>query len=577
MTGSPLLAALVALLLLQTGCERRESPPVAAGTTAPAAWSALVDEWLESDLRANPLFAFYSGRNEYAGVLPDWSEAGLAAELQRLHDWKARVTAVDPGLLDEDQRFEREALLAVVDGSLFWREAADWPHRNAEFYALNPSLYLDRPYADATRRLADYTRWAAAIPRATAQIAANIRGAKPRVFIDHALSTYGPMADFLDAEVPKVFAGIGDADAQAAFHEQNARAVKAFRDLQKHFESLRPTQTEDFALGPKLFAQMLFDNERVDTPLEALEAAGRADLERNRTALVAACAKLVPGRSIRECIAREEREKPAGSDMLALARTQLGQLRQFLVDHDVVAIPGEEQAEVRAAPPYNAQNFAYMDPSPPLHKELPAFYYLASPDPAWPRQKQLDYVPSRANLLFTSVHEIWPGHFLQFLHSNRTGSTIAKVYVGYAFAEGWAHYAEELMWDLGLGADEPTAHVGQLRQALLRNVRFLSAIGLHTQGMTVAQSRQMFLEAAYQDEGNAEQQAARGAYDPAYLNYTLGKLLIRRLRGDWCATRGGVDDRRCWKQFHDAFLSHGGPPIPLVRGAMMGEAPSSRF
>ena len=141
--------------------------------------------------------------------------------------------------------------------------------------------------------------------------------------------------------------------------------------------------------------------------------------------------------------------------------------------------------------------------------------------------------------------------------------------MGYAFAEGWAHYTEEMMWDAGLGANDPETHVGQLTEALLRDVRFLSAIGMHTGRMSVAESEKMFRESAFADAGDARQQAARGTFDPAYLNYTMGKLMIRKLRADWTATRGG---RSAWREFHDQFLSFGGPPIPLVRAALLGEA-----
>jgi len=113
-----------------------------------------------------------------------------------------------------------------------------------------------------------------------------------------------------------------------------------------------------------------------------------------------------------------------------------------------------------------------------------------------------------------------------------------------------------------------------LSNALRRDCRYLSAILLHTGRMTVDQSRQMFQKECFQDEGNARQQAARGTYDPAYLNYTLGKLMIKRLREDWIAKRGG---RKAWKEFHDQFLSYGGPPIPLVRSQMMGGAPAAKF
>src|SRR5262249_40419775 len=157
----------------------------------------------------------------------------------------------------------------------------------------------------------------------------------------------------------------------------------------------------------------------------------------------------------------------------------------------------------------------------------------------------------------------------QFLHANRAPSKFAQVFQTYAFVEGWAHYAEEMMYDAGLGANDPSMHIGQLTEALLRNVRFLSAIGLHTGRMTVAESEKMFRESAFSDAGNARHQAARGTFDPGYLNYTLGKLMIRKLRDDWPSSRGG---RSAWRDFHDPFLQYGGPPIPLVRNAMLGES-----
>ena len=158
--------------------------------------------------------------------------------------------------------------------------------------------------------------------------------------------------------------------------------------------------------------------------------------------------------------------------------------------------------------------------------------------------------------------------------------------MGYAFAEGWAHYCEEMMYEKGLGKGDPEKHIGQLTDALLRDVRLLSSIGLHTHGMTVAQSEKMFREQAFQDPGNARQQAARGTFDPAYLNYTLGKLMIRKLRSDWTAKQPGsgsatppatdsatppADEQALWHDFHDKFLSYGGPPIPLLRKEMLGE------
>jgi hypothetical protein len=259
------------------------------------------------------------------------------------------------------------------------------------------------------------------------------------------------------------------------------------------------------------------------------------------------------------------RHKPEGGTIVA-GIEQLKVLRKFVVDHKLVTIPSDEVAMVHEAPAYNRSNLAYINVPGPYDLGMPSTYFIAPPDPKWSQADREAYLPPLAFLEFVSVHEVWPGHFLQFLHANRCPSRSGRVFVGYAFAEGWAHYSEEMMWEAGLDNASPETHVGQLVNALMRDVRFLCAIGLHTQGMTVATCEQMFREQAFLDPANARQQAARGTYDPAYLNYTMGKLMIRKLRADWTAPRGGRD---AWREFHDRFLSYGGPPIPLVREQMM--------
>jgi uncharacterized protein (DUF885 family) len=251
---------------------------------------------------------------------------------------------------------------------------------------------------------------------------------------------------------------------------------------------------------------------------------------------------------------------------------QLDLLRSFVVEHKLVRIPSDDPILVDQAPPYQATNFAYINPAGPFDKGMPSTYYIAPPDPSWPKAEQDAYTPGLADLMSTSVHEVWPGHFLHSLHSNRSESLFGRLFLSYAYTEGWAHYAEEMMWEAGLSGGlaggRAEYRVGQVNKALYRNVRYICAIGMHTQGMKVEQCERMFREDAFQDPGNARQQAARGTYDPGYLNYSLGKLMIRKLRDDWTATRGG---REAWGAFHDAFLSFGGPPVPMARKAMMGD------
>jgi uncharacterized protein (DUF885 family) len=401
---------------------------------------------------------------------------------------------------------------------------------------------------------------------AAAQIRSNMKGPLPRTFIDRARGAFGGFADYFKTDVPTIFAGVTDSASRREFAAANAGAIKAMKDLDAYFASLQPSQDEKFALGPDLFKSMLFQIERVDTPLEELERIGRADLDRNVAALKVECAKFAPGKSLQECMQKMAAHKPAEATPDA-ARRQLAVLRQFIIDKNIVTIPGTEVAEVGESPPYARWNFAYIVIPGPYEHNMPSTYYVAPPDPAWTAKEKADYLPGEMNLLFTSAHEVWPGHFLQFLHANRSPSEFGQVFVGYAFAEGWAHYSEELMWEAGLGNGDPETHIGQLSEALLRNARFLSAIGLHTKGWTVAQSEKFFREEGFQDAATAKQQAARGTFDPEYLDYTMGKLMIRKLRADWTASRGG---QAAWKEFHDKFLSYGGPPIPMVRRAMLG-------
>jgi hypothetical protein len=345
--------------------------------------------------------------------------------------------------------------------------------------------------------------------------------------------------------------------------------------LKNYLIGLRKTANDKFPLGKELFAEMMKDTERVDLPVEQIEAAGRADLKRNTEALKAECDTYLPKGSLAACIAKMSADKPPGGPVEA-ARLQLVELKKFVREHDIVSIPSEDQALVAEAPAYNRSNSAFIQVPGPYDHGVASIYNIAPPDPQWSKAEQAAYIPGQATLLFTSVHEVWPGHFLQFLHSNADPDKLEALWVGYAFAEGWAHYCEEMMYDEGLGKGDPEKHIGQLTDALLRDVRLLSAIGMHTAGMTVAESEKMFKEQAFQDPGNARQQAARGSYDPAYLNYTLGKLMIRKLKSDWIAKTAnggtaGADEKKLLHDFHDQFLAHGGPPIPLLRTLMMGE------
>jgi uncharacterized protein (DUF885 family) len=559
------------------GANRQAAAPsvTTSARAVPSGWDAFVDSYLESYFVANPTFAVAQGRHEFDGRLPDWSRAGIQAQIARLEAARATTLAFADAVLSPEQRFQRAYVLSRIDADLFWLRDASQPFSNPAFYfdaGLDPGIYVSLPYAPAEQRMRAFIRYALAVPVAVQQIRANLHTPLPATFVEYGSAGFNGFAQFYRGTVPKAFAEVSDAALQRELASAIEIAARAMTELAKWIES-RPARADAaYVLGAERFRAMLQKTEAVTTPLAELEAIGRADLARNRATLELACQSYLPKGTLAACVAKQAADKPEGGPVDG-ARKQLAQLRQYIVDHRIVSIPSDEDARVELAPPYKRQNFAYIEIPGPYEAKLPSTYYIAPPDPSWSKAEQAAYVPGKADLLFTSVHEVWPGHFLQFLHSNRAAWRFGQLFVGYAFAEGWAHYAEELLVEEGIAAAAPELQIGQSLNALLRDVRFLCAIGLHTQGMSVERCEQMFKEQAFQDAGNARQQASRGTYDPGYLNYTLGKLMIRKLRADWLRENPG----RSRGQFHDLLLSFGGPPIPLLRAKLLAHPADALF
>ena len=562
--------------LLLNGCGQSRPPQAPTKTESPAsqAWKKTANGFMEEYLQTNPFFAAQQGRHEFDGELTDLSAHGLKRLAAMLHDGQKTVSAVDPATLEPREQFDREYLLAVISRDLFWLEKSQFPSKNPGWYLqnLDPDMFLSRDYAPLDVRMKAYIKYARNVPKMAKDIQDNLKSPMPKSYVELGIAQFGGLQDFFAKSVAPVFASVSDPALQKQLTDANTNAANAMGTLKAYLVGERKNANDNFAFGPDLFAQMLKDTELVDMPVDQIEAAGKADLDRNTEALKTECAAYAPKATLAQCVAKVDANKPKLGPVEE-ARAMLPTLKDFVVQNKVVSIPNDTQALVAEAPPYNAQNAAYINVPGPFDHGVASTYNIAPPDPKWSKAEQQAYIKGEAILLFTTVHEVWPGHFLQFLVSNSNPNKLEALWIGNAYAEGWAHYCEEMMVEMGLAKGDPEKHIGQLVDALLRDVRLLSAIGLHTKGMTTAQSEKMFREQAFQDPGNARQQAARGTYDPAYLVYTMGKLMIRKLRTDWVAKtvpNAAPDDQSHWHDFHDAFLSYGGPPIPLVRKQMVG-------
>ena len=561
-----ILFAILASVML-VACSGRDDDAVAPIVEAKQPWSKFVATVIDDYYRQNPESATDAGLHQYDGQMSDMS----AASMQAYGSWIDSVLAEAASYtnLEGIEAFERDYLTTSLSGQLFWLRDSEFPSKNPMVYSgtIGISVFIDREYAPLDQRMQAYTQYIGQVPGMLEQMKKNLQPPLPAPYIEMGHRIFSGLVEYLSTTVPEVFAPVEDEQLQRQFTAANDAAIEAIQRSVRWLEDLKATATNDYALGEERFLKMLRTSQGVDVTLVELKAAGQKNLDANLQMLHAACAEFAPGASTKDCMAKAMANKPP-EGAVAGAERQLPLLRKFVEDNDIASIPGTEDALVDEAPPHRRFNFAYINIPGPFETGLPSTYYIAPPDPTWSEEDQLAYIPGETDLLAVSVHEVWPGHFLQYLHSNRTENNVGQHFGTYTFSEGWAHYTEQMMVDAGLGDGDPEVRIGQLQNALLRNVRYMSAIGLHTEGMTIEESQAMFEEKAFKDFGNASQQAYRGTYDPGYLNYTLGKLMINKLRDDWTTGKGG---REAWGRFHDQFLSYGVPPIPLIREQMLGD------
>lgn len=572
--ASPSFAA----ALLLTACKptpseppKTEAPAAAPTESESARFVALRTSILDNYYEIFPARAVELGLHAYDGKLRDTTDAGLKLEIDFIAQARADLEAIDRSALSDLERVERDTLIIAARGELFELQARRAPWRNPMFYLgdLNLTPYIARDYAPLTERAAGIIAVAEGSTKHLANAATNLEAELPKPWIETALLQVRGTIAFVKTDVPAAMADLPPAEAEAlkTALETMAQALAGYEALL--VERLEQA-TDEYALGPEMFVAMLRETQGIDVSLDRLSELGQADLDRNLAAMKAAAKSIAPKASVRATVLGVQSDKPAADRVLATATEQSAAMREFLIAKKLISIPSEDVAVLRESPPFMRWNAAFLDPAGALATGTqPSFYYISPPDPSWPKEQQRAYIPGETDLLFITIHEVWPGHFLHGLHQKAQPSAVLKTYWNYAMGEGWAHYTEEMMWDAGVSDDE-RVHVGQLQNALLRNVRYMSAIGLHTGGMTQEQSLAMFRDHAFQDEANARQQAVRGTFDPMYLAYTLGKLIIFKLRDDMKAKVEAEGGTFSLAAFHDELLSYGAAPLPVIREAMLG-------
>jgi uncharacterized protein (DUF885 family) len=539
-----------------------------------AAFTKLVDDVFDAGDRYSPTRAVGNGFHAYDAQIEDRSRARIEQRIAELHGLLDRLGKIDRAALAFDNAIDAQAIDGNLRSELLSMETLKLWTKNPSAYAGQPGAAVDalmkRDFAPKKDRLRALIARLRGVPAIYAAGKANIAD-PPKEFTDVALGRAKGTAGFLEGAVAtwaRDAAG-GDAALLAEFETANRAAIAANREFLTWLQSdLLPRSRGSFVLGEARFLEKLRYDEMVDLPLAELLAKGEANLKKDHDDFVATAKKIDPAKTAAQVMATLGDQHPTADDLIAAVGRSVEVARQFVIDKDLVTIPSEVRPRVQPTPPYaRGTGFASMDtPGPYETRATEAFYYVEPVEPDWDAKHKDEHLRlfNLPVVGLINVHEAFPGHYVQFLYSPRFPTKTRKLLGAGTNAEGWAHYAEQMMVDQGFGGGDPKIRLAQLSEALVRDCRYVVGVKLHTKGMTVEEGARLFVDQCFQEPAVAYVEARRGTFNPTYLYYTLGKLEIQELAAEYMKKKGAT-----LKQFHDAFVAQGALPIPLVRQILL--------
>jgi len=559
---------------------------VFAAQTEDAEYEAVAEEYIKTYLAAHPLQGTALGLHEYDGKISDYSRLALDAELNRLQRFDDRLSKFDATKLSPRQSIDLRILQTAVKKDLFELQDMSMFERNPMVYAraADVNTYIKRNFAPLEDRIRSLIAIESQIPNILIAARTNLNEKLPKPFVELAIQIARGSADFLKKDLVAAISGLKDEQLRSAFQEANRKAASALNDYAAWLEREKlPKASLDFALGEEKFRRFLAQTELVDLPPQKILEIGMAQLKAEQDAFAEAAKKVDPNKSPIEVFKQIQSEHPTPDKLIPDVAKDLDKIRKYVLSHHLVSIPSDIRAKVKETPQYlRATSFASMDTPGPFEKRATeAYYYVTPTENNWPEKQKQEWL--MAFNYYTSdvvsIHEAYPGHYVQFLHLNASpASKVEKIFGSYAFIEGWAHYCEKMMLDEGFGGPATSTsseddikraakyRMAKADEALLRLCRLCVSIKMHTQNMSLDEATKFFQDNCYYEEKPARQEAIRGTFDPGYLNYTLGKLQILKLRDDYKAQEG---DDFSLQKFHNELLNHGMPPIRLLREIML--------
>ena len=535
-----------------------------------------VDEYLAYLHEVHPTNATFDGIHVHDDLLEDLSRQSIDAQISDLGAFARRLAAIDPTRLTDLERLERPALENNIRARLFEMEQVRTWERNPKYYSdiiatsiASQALFDYAPLSERARRIASKLRQ---VPRLVQAARDNIRDA-PGIYVKVGLESIRGTQRFIDEDLPRAFSRLDDLHILGDLADTSSEASASLGGLIEYLErDLAPKSKGSFRLGRERFEEKLRLEEGLDMDADRLLAIATRELQAVQEEFRRVAGRLNGG-DPQAAWEKTKADHPPAGQLVQTAQQQLGELVEFIERERIVSIPPGAPVDVAPTPRFYRWTFASMwTPGPFEARPLRATYYITDVDPSWTDDRKTEHLRdfNYGALWSISIHEVFPGHFLHYQHLRQVDSKLRKsiLFSSTAFVEGWAHYCEQMMLDEGFRKGEPGVRLGQLAEALIRLCRFIVGIRLHCEDMSVEQGVRFFRDEAYLEEGNARREAERGTFDPSYVLYTAGKLMIQKLREDYKAKTGAQYSLRA---FHDTLLANGTVPVWLHRALMLGQ------
>ena len=536
-----------------------------------------VDDYLAYLHEVLPSQASLDGLHLHDDLLEDLSRPATDAHVHALAGFRRRLHQMDPATLPPTERVEHSIVAANIEARMFELEVVRGLERNPQLYAdalgtslAGQALFAYAPEPERARRVVSKLRQ---VPRLVQAARDNIKDC-PGIFVKIGLETWRGALKFVESDLPRAFSSLDDLHILGDLADASTEASHAMQSYIDYMETdLAPRAKASFRVGRENFEKKLKLEEGITLSADRLLAIALRELHEVQEEFRSVAGRLNGGDPIAAWRATKE-QHPEPGQLVAVAQAQVKELAEFLQRQPVVTLPDTEPVVVAPSPEFYRWAFASMwTPGPFESKPSRAYYYLTDVDRAWPPERQQEHMrdfnlPTLWNI---SIHEVYPGHFLQYQHLRQVDSKVRKstFFAPASFVEGWAHYCEHMMVEAGFRRGDQTIKLGQLAEALVRLARCVVGIRLHCEDLSVEQGMRFFRDEAFLEEATARREAERGTFDPTYLVYSMGKLMMLKLRRDY---KEQLDGKFSLRAFHDAVLAQGNAPFWAHRRLLLGDS-----